>query len=236
MDRESARQRATDNFNKQPSEFDRQFEAIFANPVFGDVVTEVFPQMLDPHDKRGRALLKKYAELGTFLEETKESDSAEVAVVRVQTENAEYRHDNRQPRQTVKGLAVYHYVGLRADNFQVVRDDSGAAVGVAITQPARVETRGFDAARKELRPFVVVDSVDELTSAWTRGLEEVETPSVYLVGRGNAQIDYEARMLDESLRLELSQPISGALNDIHIDLFRESAGLESAYTANSAEK
>ena len=236
MDRELARQCATENMNKQPSEFDRQFEAVFVNPVFGDVVTEVFPQMLDPHDQRGRALLKKYADLGAFLEENKDNETAEVVVARVQTENAEYRHDSKPPRQTAKGFAVYHYVGLRAENFQVVRDDSGAPVGVGIQQPARVESYGFGKARKELRSFVVVDSVDELTSAWTRSVEELETPSVYLFGTTTEQLDYQARMLDEHLRLDFSLPVSAALNDIRIDVFRHSAGLESRYVENSAEK
>lgn len=236
MDRESAQQRATENMKKQPSEFDRQFESIFANPAFGDVVTEVFPLMLDPHSERGRALLKKYADLAAFLETTKESDTAEVAVVRVQTENAEYRHDNKPPRQTAKGVAIYHYVGLRAENFQVVRDDAGNPVGVGVEQPARVQTSGFSAARREIRPFVVVDSIDNLTSAWTRSLEEVETPSVYLFGESTSQIDYQARMLDKELRLEFSLPVSGALSDMHIDVFRQSAGLESKYTVDSTEK
>lgn len=46
MDREKARVVMTENFNRQPSQVEKNFEALFANEYFGDMVTEVFPQVI----------------------------------------------------------------------------------------------------------------------------------------------------------------------------------------------
>jgi hypothetical protein len=128
MDREIARELANENLKKSPSEFDRQFEALFANPHFGDVVTEVFPSVLDPHDRRGRQILKKYAELGAFLEETKDKDDAWFVGARTQTSNLQYTHTAEPALQKVDAIAVYTYIGVRAEHFQAVRDEQGKAM------------------------------------------------------------------------------------------------------------
>lgn len=230
MDRETAQVVAIENYNKQPSQFDKSFEALFANEHFGDVVTEVFPDVLDQHSKQGMDRLAKYAGLASFLCSEANSGDGRFVVVKLQTERAEYRHDNTPPRQSAEALALYSYAGLSADSFRVMRNEDGTPLGIAVDHIVKVYSFGFNnGVQKVTRQTVVIDSIDSLTSAWTREKEENQTPSYFITGVDGEDLHYQARKLDSEMRVDLASPITGAISSVLIDDLRVSAGLETEF-------
>jgi hypothetical protein len=96
-------------------------------------------------------------------------------------------------------------------------------------------THGFGDSAKETRPFVVIDSIDEMTSAWTRRKHELETPTYFITGNYD-EVYSKAYSLDEKLRLTMNHPVSGIILNMTTDLLRKNAEtINDKYPLNNSE-
>ena len=223
MDGEKARQTWVENLTRSPEKLERQLDALYANPHFGDVVTEVFPEVLDPHDEHGRDTLRKYAELAAFLEETKDAEDAAFAVVRIETRNIEYHVEH--PKKSAEAVSVRYLKNARAENFEIARDENGAPIGIAIAQPVYTEAHGWKGEDiQAIQPYAIIDSATR-QSSWGGPYNELESGSQFMFGTSQ-EVYRKAQQLDYQLRL-ISMPVSGYLFDIQTEIFRTDAGLES---------
>lgn len=213
MEFTEARQAMVDNLLKQPQDFEKRLEVLFTNPHFGDVVTEVFPAILDPHNSEGRAVMKKYAEVAQFLDTSKDVEEAIFVALRVETENIE--HDSRNPRQGIKAFSLRYYEGLRAEHFSVARDDAGNAIGVRVEHPSYTAARGWKDEPKiyNTEPTAIIDSTIDAVRWRGQPISEQECSVQYVFGENTQQIDSKIRSIDERYRF-IGTPLWGVVLEI----------------------
>lgn len=223
MDRQEARRVVVENLSKLPEHIEKRLEALYINQHFGDVVTEVFPEVLDTHSEYGKKLLEKYANLATFLEETKDSNDGMFAMTRFVARNLEHHTSN--PAQGVEAIAVRSYVGLRAEHFEVARDDNDSALGIAIAHPAYTVSYGWDGPdTKAIQPYAIVDT-RPLSQSWTQPYQELNSRSHFFHGSFNS-VHSQAVQFDVENRL-IGQQVSGCILDMQLERIRERTGVVS---------
>jgi hypothetical protein len=211
------------NLSKQPAEHEKQLERLFDNPHFGDVVTEVFPEVLNPHSRDGMAVLKKYADVALFLDRTNETDDAIFIALRFETENLE--HDKLKPRQGLKAASVRYYKGVRAEDFDVERDEGGRPSGVRINHASFTSARGWqDEPRIRNTEETAVVDVTLGALHWRRQpLTEQESYAQYIFGDSINTINGKVRQLEDNYRL-MSMPLWSTVLDIQSEIAYRKAG------------
>lgn len=226
MDIEQARQTVAENRARQPSPYDKQFEQLFIHPHFADVITEVYPQVLDPNDKYGMYLMESYSSIATFLEKTKETDKGVLVTVRIHTEPIGF--DMEHPPQGVRALSVRYYSGLRADHFQITRDDTGAPRGIMINHPSLTSKRGWDTPDFQgIEPEALFESNNHDISLFKETHREVDGDLYTIFGTTDEfrKIVHEVQEIEQRLRI-MTHLISGVLTDMESDALRIRAGME----------
>jgi len=223
MDIEQARATALEHRQVTPEQFETQLETLFINPYFGDVITQVFPEVLDIHNRDGRNLLEKYSAVAQFLDETKDTEDAKFLALRVETQNNSW--DGRGRMQGIRALSVRWYEGLQAENFEVAKTPNGKAIGIAIMRDAEVRAGGWQEGLIEGRqPYAVVDSA--LSSirftAWSGLPDELSSQGQFVFGSNYGEVRDRIGAVEHAYGLSL-QPIRGIVSDMQRDMLTRNA-------------
>ncbi len=218
MDIEQARATALERRQASPEAFESELEALFTNPYFGDMVTEVFPEALDVHSPDGRRILKKYSDVAQFLEETRDVDDARFVALRIETEKASW--DGRHQKQQLRAVAVRWYEGLRVEDFEAVHDKEGNPLGIAITSSAEVRTAGWsEEAISGQQPYAIVDSVTSALrfAPWSRKPNELSTAGEFVFGANDTEVFGKINHVDAAYGLGL-QSLRGVVLNLRRDM------------------
>lgn len=223
MDKETAIQKMAENLAREPQAFERQLEQLFDNPHFGDVVTSVYPEALDPHNADGRRILKQYSDIANFLKKAEANDEAAFAAIRADTERTGF--DSRFKQNRLKAYSIRYYKELRPEHFEAAYDADGNAVGVAIAHPAFVASEGWDTPGViGEEPYAIVDSRD--VSYFPSGKPvELQTPTTFIYAMSHNSFYAKANQLEKELGVGISQ-IGHMVLEMHGDEIKKRAGRE----------
>lgn len=194
MDREFAEEHVLNNLAKWPEKHKTDFEALYLNEHFGDVITEVFPEVLDPSSENGQYTLHTYAVIARFLESTKDAEDSSFLAYKIQAKHVPANMN--KPFLQVQAMSLYYYSKLRAEHFEVTRDPEGLAVGVAVNHQAKVYREGFhEPDRFEIAQYAVIDSRVSMSSRVDLGVDKPSEQSLPMFFTyGNSLFDVAAKL------------------------------------------
>lgn len=225
MEFSEARQQMVEHMLRQPQPYEVQLETVFTNPHFGDVVTEVFPEVLDPHNREGRSYLAKYAQLAEFLSQSQESDDACFVAVRVETEQLA-SHGPEARKNTTKALSVRLFNDIKPEHFEVERDGAGEPIGIRVDHPSLTYTNGWTSdSLHHTVPTTLLEPTADVIRWRAKPQHEQESPVYFMDGETRNALLHKVAGFEKDAGL-YTTPITGVLLNMQIESIRRRAGHE----------